>query len=142
MTAFAAPPFSFSGRTARPSSRCEADERMINCVSVSFMGPIPSGCDGTLAVTTATPLRLTACGGSDRLVVGSAGRLAGFGLGLPGVRPPHAVEERDPVQERARLVQHLIELEHDPDRLVLRAALGAGDRSLRDRSRVGQPAAD
>jgi hypothetical protein len=36
---------------------------------------------------------------------------------------PFAAEERDPVQERVRLVQHLIELEHDPDRLVLGAAL-------------------
>src|SRR5215218_9860753 len=142
-TAFAAPPFSFSGRTARPSSRCEAEERMISCVSVSFMGPILSR-SATASVPSPPRPRFWPHGlrGSDRLVVDAAGRLAGFGLRLPGVGPPHAVEERDLVQERARLVQHLVELKHDPDRLVFGAALGASDGGLGDRRRVGEPVPD
>src|SRR3712207_8214085 len=42
----AAPPLRFSGRTARPSSRCEADERMTSWVSLSLgvfdFGMMPS----------------------------------------------------------------------------------------------------
>jgi hypothetical protein len=32
-------------------------------------------------------------------------------------------------------VKHLLDLENDPDRLMLRTALSAGDRVLRDGSR-------
>jgi hypothetical protein len=34
------------------------------------------------------------------------------------------------------------DVKHDPDRPMLRAALGAGDRGLRDRRRVGEPVPD
>src|SRR4051794_10443733 len=116
---------------------------MISWVSESFMGPILRVGDGDCgAVTTATPLRPKA-GGALAVTRGSGrGRLIRVGGPFAAPCAINPAQERDPVQERVRLVDHLLDIEHDPNRLLLGAALGAGDRGPRDRRRVGEPVPD
>src|SRR5918995_6310913 len=120
----AAPPFSVSGRTASPSSRCAAEERMISWVSLSLgvfdFGMMPSVGDGSVPLHHQDP--------ASRLAAAGCGGLSAQGLKprlyQPGHHSHRSVGRRTPVLS-ADQAEDSSALPSQPQRLDGKACCGA-----------------